>query len=92
MTCQGVLRLTTAFPNAIQLGGDRESSVNKPSSGATLILVASQGLLAARWPVTHPLDMLFVLPLTGEPCEGLALMGFFVFFLFVFLFVFVLKE
>lgn len=49
MICQGILRLTIAFPNAIQLGGDRESSVNKPSLGAMLILMASQGLLAALW-------------------------------------------
>lgn len=49
MICQFILRMTTAFPNAIQLGGDRESLVNKPSSGAMLILMASQGLLAALW-------------------------------------------
>lgn len=45
--CQSIL--PAAFPNAIQLGGDRESSVNKPSLGAMLILMASQGLLAALW-------------------------------------------
>lgn len=78
--CQGILRLATAFPNAIQLGGDRESSVNKPSLGAMLILMAFQGLLAALWCVDSSTGHVVCSLLPGEACGWLVLVGLFVLF------------